>query len=75
MALTSYVEGKLKKKKKMVCITISVPLFPSLEKVPPDPCPCATCPDISQWVFILNDSGAFQAAAYVLWLRLSEFVQ
>lgn len=58
--------GRSAKKKKIWCL----PVLPSLENFPTDPCLSGTHPKISQWAFFLYTPGAFQAAASVLNLRV-----
>ena len=51
-----------------------LPLAPSPEQVPPDPCPSSACLKIHQWVSFSCDPSTFQAAASVLGVRVSECV-
>ena len=62
---------RVKKIKTKRCPQVLLPL----EKVLPDPCLSKICPNISQWISFLYDSGVFQAVTSLLGPGASEFVR
>lgn len=48
--------------------------LPVPEKAPEDPCPSGTHPEIGQKISFTYNSGAFQSAASMLGIELSDIV-